>query len=308
MALNITPVQPGFVARVEQVALSAPPQQAQIEAIEAAFERYGVLIFPDQPLSAEEQVRFASSFGSLEITAEGFREDGDKQFWKRDAGIGDGRLAEISNLDHNRALFSSRDPRRFFGFANRHWHTDSTFRPIRARFTILAGRRVPDLGAATDFADMCAAYEALPERIKTRIGSLEAVHSAARVLDIMGVRSDDGIEVDFPLQRWPIVTRLGDGRKALCVPSHASHVADMPIPDGRVLLMELREFAVQSRFVHRHEWRTNDVVMWDNRSTMHRATPFEDETQVRELRRSVVEDVPGETAASAKNRHVNGPL
>jgi alpha-ketoglutarate-dependent 2,4-dichlorophenoxyacetate dioxygenase len=237
--------------------------------------------YDDQQLDDERQLAFARHFGEIEAP--------------RSARLKANRrlrpeISDISNLDENDKLRAADDPRRFDQLGNRLWHTDGSFRRIPAALSMLYAHHVPLSGGETEFADLRAAWEALPAKTQAGLGGLVAMH------DIAYSRSQIGFtellfgerEVLPPVPQRLVRTHPGSRRKTLYLASHASHVVGLPIPEGRLLLRDLMEFATQPRFVYRHVWREGDLVIWDNRCTMHRGRPF-DERETRDLRRATTE-------------------
>ncbi len=180
-----------------------------------------------------------------------------------------------------------------YALGNRLWHTDSSFQDPIARYSMLSAKEVPNAGGETEYADMRAAYDALPERVKTEIAELRAFHSIIYSRSTIGFTEfSDAERAKFPGAEHPLVrTHPGSGRTSVYVASHASHVAGWPVPEGRILLRELMALATLPQFVYRHAWRVGDFVIWDNRCTMHRGLPFDETTQRRDLRRVTTLDV-----------------
>ena len=201
-------------------------------------------------------------------------------------------ISDISNLDENNRLRAADDPRRFDQLGNRLWHTDGSFRRVPAALSMLYAHRVPANGGETEFADLRAAWDALPEKTKEQIDGLVALH------DIAYSRAQIGFtdllfgerEVLPAVPQRVVRVHPGSKRKTLYLAAHASHIVGMPVPEGRLLLRDLIEFATERRFVYRHVWRQGDLVIWDNRCTMHRGRPF-DESETRDLRRVTTRDV-----------------
>jgi alpha-ketoglutarate-dependent 2,4-dichlorophenoxyacetate dioxygenase len=246
-----------------------------------------VLVLPGQELDDERQMAFAGNFGELELPRSG-RADVARRLRPE--------MADISNLDEQGRLRGREDPRRFDQLGNRLWHTDGSFRQVPAALSMLYAHRVPGpspLGDGdTEFADLRAAYDALPTATKAEIDGLVALH------DIAWSRAQLGFtdllfgekNVLPPVPQRLVRTHPGSGRKTLYVAAHASEIVGWPLPDGRLLLRELIEHATSRDFVYRHRWRAGDLVIWDNRCTMHRGRHF-DETRVRDLRRVTTRDV-----------------
>jgi alpha-ketoglutarate-dependent 2,4-dichlorophenoxyacetate dioxygenase len=287
MELTLTPLHPLFAAEGSGIDIGQPIDAETVAAVNAAIDRYAVLVFRNQQLDDERQMAFARNFGELELPRSGVADV------KRRLPPA---VADISNLDADNKLRGRDDPRRFDQLGNRLWHTDGSFRRVPAALSMLYAHRVPGPSpkgnGETEFADMRAAYDALPEQEKTDIADLMALH------DIAWSRGQLGFEnllfgeknVLPPVPQRLVRTHPGSKRKVLYVAAHASEIVGMPLPEGRLLLRELIEHATQREFVYRHDWREGDLVIWDNRATMHRGRHF-DETKVRDLRRVTTRDV-----------------
>jgi alpha-ketoglutarate-dependent 2,4-dichlorophenoxyacetate dioxygenase len=280
--ISVRQLHPLFVGEVSGADLGASLAPAVIRTISDAIDRYAVVIFRGQDLDDEQHLTFARHFG--EIEAPRSARSGTNQRLRAE-------ISDISNLDENGELRAANDPRRFDQLGNRLWHTDGSFRRIPAALSMLYAHRVPTNGGETEFADLRAAWETLPDKTKSEIAGLIAMH------DIAYSRSQIGFmellfgerEVLPPVPQRVVRTHPGSGRQTLYLASHAAHIVGLPIPEGRLLLRDLVEFATQPQFVYRHIWREGDLVIWDNRCTMHRGRPF-DERETRDLRRVTTRD------------------
>jgi alpha-ketoglutarate-dependent 2,4-dichlorophenoxyacetate dioxygenase len=201
-------------------------------------------------------------------------------------------MSDISNIDHEGRLLDANDERRLHNLANQLWHTDNSFKHIPARASLLSARVIPASEGDTEFADMRAAYDALPEERKQEIDDLIVEHSIFHSRKRMGIDAySDGARNELPpVQQVLVRTHPGSGRKALYIASHASHIVGWPVAKGRKLIDELLDFATQPQFVYRHKWNEGDLIVWDNRCTMHRATPFDEMKVKRVLHRTTVSD------------------
>jgi len=286
MSITVKPVKPDFVAEISGIDLAQPLQPADRSAIEEAINRYAVVVFHDQKLTDDQQIAFARHFGPIHSSAQKARHTGIKH------RLASNEIADISNLDGDSNVLDQNSKRRLDWLANRLWHTDASFRAVPGALSMLYAHVVPDEGGNTEFADMRAAYDALTEKTKKQIEGLVAEHSIWHSRGQLSVTQYTPEELASlpPVPQRVVRTHPGSGRKTLYVASHASHIIGMPVADGRLLLMELIEHATQPRFVHSHTWREGDMVIWDNRCTMHRARPF-DTTKVRDLRRVTTRDV-----------------
>jgi len=286
MSITVTPTHPVFVAEIAGIDLAQPLKPADRDAIEDAINRYAVVVFHDQTLNDDQQIDFARHFGPVHSSAQKARHQGIKH------RLASNEIADISNLDGDANVLDQNSKRRLDWLANRLWHTDASFRAIPGALSMLYAHVVPDEGGDTEFADMRAAYDALPAKTKAQIEGLVAEHSiwhSRAQLDVTKYTPEELASLP-PVPQRVVRTHPGSKRKTLYVASHASHIIGMPVADGRLLLMDLIEHATQPRFVHAHTWKQGDLVIWDNRCTMHRARPF-DTTKVRDLRRVTTRDV-----------------
>jgi len=261
-------------------------QPSDRAAIEEAINRYAVVVFRGQQLTDVQQIDFAAHLGPIHTPGQRARHTGIKHRLERT------ELADISNLDGDGKVLEVNAKRRLDWLANRLWHTDASFRAVPGALSLLYAHVIPDEGGDTEFADLRAAYDALPQATKGRLDSLVAIHSiwhSRGQLDVTKYTPEELASLP-PVPQRLVRTHPGSYRKTLYLAAHASHIEGMPVPDGRLLLMDLMEHATQKQFVHAHKWREGDLVIWDNRCTMHRARPF-DMTKVRDLRRVTTRDV-----------------
>jgi alpha-ketoglutarate-dependent 2,4-dichlorophenoxyacetate dioxygenase len=285
MTITVEPAHPVFVGRVTGVDLRRPVDDATFAAIEAAIDRHGVLIFPGQRLEDAQQVAFTSRFGPLEGAAKSVLKGTKPRLEQRE-------IIDVSNLDENDTILPATDRRRLYSLGNQLWHTDASFRRVPARYSLLSARAIPPAGGETEFADMRAAYEALPEAMRTRIAGLVAEHS---IWHSRGLVADLKIDADEraalpPVPQVLVRTHPGSKRRSLYLAAHAFRIRGLPEADGKALLDELTEFATQPRFVYTHRWTVDDLVMWDNRCTMHRGRPYDDTRYRRDMHRTTVRD------------------
>jgi taurine dioxygenase len=277
-ALNI--LRPGFAAEITDLDLSRPLDRDTRDAIIAAFHESPVLVFRGQALDKEAQIAFTESFGELEgHVNRDFRSDGFPA------------LHEVSNRDLETGKLTSRLQNR----GNYHWHTDKSYMAEPSRATILHAVTLPPKGGDTLFAHMGEAFDALSEEIRSQIKTLKVVHSWERTRIKSGSKPATEQEIaDAPPVVHPLIRRHPvTGRKCLYIGTHASHVDGMHREAGEVLLAELQDFATQDCFVYRHVWREGDLVMWDNRCLLHKATESYDmDKHLRLLHRTVVSGRP----------------
>jgi alpha-ketoglutarate-dependent 2,4-dichlorophenoxyacetate dioxygenase len=286
MSITVKASHPEFVAEISGIDLAQALKPADRDAIEDAINRYAVVIFHDQKLTDGQQIDFARHFGPIHSSAQRARHQGIKHRLERD------EIADISNLDGDSKVMDLDSRRRLDWLANRLWHTDASFRAIPGALSMLYAHVVPPEGGETEFADQRAAYDALPAARKKELEGLVAEHSIWHSRGQLSVTNYTEAEIASlpPVPQRVVRTHPGSGRKTLYVAAHASHVIGMPIADGRLLLLDLIEHATKPQFVHAHTWKQGDLVIWDNRCTMHRARPF-DTSQVRDLRRVTTRDV-----------------
>jgi alpha-ketoglutarate-dependent 2,4-dichlorophenoxyacetate dioxygenase len=281
MAIELTPLHTCLGAELRGVDLTRPVRPEVFAEIEAAFNHYGILVFPEQPVTDEQQLAFSRLFGPLEINP---NYAGAKMRLRPD-------VADISNLDPEGRVLARDDRRNLFNLGNQLWHTDSSFKHVPARCSLLSARELPSSGGDTEFADMRAAWDALPDARKRELEGLVVEHSIFRSRSQIGFADfNDEIFKELPPVRQALVRHHPASRRtSLYLASHASHIVGWPVEEGRALIEELIAFATQPQFVYRHHWSVGDLVMWDNRCTMHRGRPYDD-TQRRVLHRTTVSD------------------
>ena len=285
MALTFRRLHRHFVAEVGPVDLRRVHDRETLAEIRAGMDEHAVLVFRDQPFTDDEQLAFAQRLdGRLHAKT------GSSVLYKN--RLGNEALTDISNVGEDGELLRSDDRRRMYSLGNRLWHTDASFQDPPGRYSMLSAKVVPPVSADTEFADTRAAYDALDAAAKARLEGLRVHHSIAHSRRTLGFEFSPDEEEALRGAVHPLVRTIPrSGRRALYVASHASRIIDWPVPEGRLLLRELIEHATQPEFVYRHGWRAGDLVIWDNRATMHRARPFDDATYRRDLRRVTTLDV-----------------
>jgi alpha-ketoglutarate-dependent 2,4-dichlorophenoxyacetate dioxygenase len=318
MTLSIGPADaahPDFFGEVHGIDLRQPASRDAVAAIEGGMDRFAVLVFHDQHIDDAQQIAFTRNFGTLEQRSIGgistlsldriarfsirwarnkskmlLQRRGGRQVHARRPGV---EVEDISNLDGYNHLLARNDLARLFSLRNMLWHTDSSFKPTPAKYSLLHARIIPPSGGDTEFADMRAAYDALDDEMKATIQDLICEHSNIYSREMLGFshstkkeRAKWGLPVPQRLVRRHPVT----GRRSLFLASHAGGIIGWPMPEARILLRDLTEHATQRGFVHAHKWRQYDLVMWDNRVTMHRGRRYDVNT-VRELHRTTVTDI-----------------
>jgi len=284
MALRLEPLHPLFVAEADGVDLRQPLAAKAAQDIEAAMDRHAVLVFRGQPLSEDEQIAFGRTFGPLDL--------GLKKALKRANRLKYDESIDISNVDDRGGIASVATKKMYSQLANQLWHSDSSFQNPPARYSMLHSLTKPGKGGETEFADLRAAWDSLPEDLKRKIEGLRAQHYALYSrINLGDTEWTEEQKNAIPPVEWPLArTHPGSKRKILFVGAHATHIIGMHVGEGRLLLAELLEHATQARFVYRHQWRVGDLVMWDNRCVVHRGRRY-DLGERRELRRVSTEDV-----------------
>ena len=285
MTLTFRKLHPCFVAEVSPVDLRQVHDPETLGQIRAGMDEYAVLVFRDQPFADDEQLAFAQRLDGEVHTKLGISA-------LQKNRLGNEALGDISNLDESGEIMRSDNRRRMYGLGNRLWHTDASFQDPPGRYSMLSAKVVPPVDADTEFADTRAAYDALPEEEKRRLEGLRVHHSIAYSRQTLGFEFSQGEQDALQGAIHPLVRTIPRShRRSLYVASHASRIIDWPVPEGRLLLRDLIEHATQAEFVYRHSWRVGDLVIWDNRATMHRARPFDDTKHRRELRRVTTLDI-----------------
>jgi len=282
MTLRSTPIHPHIGARAEGVDLRHPAFAEITGEIEAAMDRHAVLVFPGQHLEDDQQMDFAARFGPIETTRATV--DADKH------RLAHPLMNDISNLDEKGEILAADDRRRMFNLGNRLWHSDSSFKATPAKYSMLHARSIPPEGGETEFADMRAAWDALPAKTKDKVRDLVCDHSLIYSRALLGFAEFNAEE---RRQFEPVPQRLvrrhaGSGRLSLYLSAHIGTIHGWPRPEAMALIRDLAEHATQREFVYQHRWSVGDLVVWDNRCTMHRGRPYEDRQYPRDMRRATV--------------------
>lgn len=277
------PARPDFVAEVAGLDLRQPITAAQAAEIDAGMNQYAVLIFRDQPIDDDQQLEFSRHFGKLE-TATGDIAQGAERRLRME-------INDISNVGHNNEVLARDDRKRLFSLGNMLWHSDSSFKATPAKYSLLSARIIPDHGGNTQFADMRAAWDTLDPETQALVRDMVCEHSQLYSRGLLGFTDFTPEEqVKFaPVPQRLVRRHPATGRLSLFLSAHAGAIHGMPVPEARALLRDLTEHATQRERVHTHVWRNHDLVMWDNRTTMHRARRAPHD-QVRDLHRTTVAD------------------
>jgi alpha-ketoglutarate-dependent 2,4-dichlorophenoxyacetate dioxygenase len=282
MAIAIRQLHPHFFGEVSGVDLRKPLTRQEAIEIEAGMDKYAVLVFGNQDISDDQQMAFALNFGERENPRGG-------NVTKKEDHRLDSALNDVSNLGKDGKPLAKDHRQHLFNLGNCLWHSDSSFRPIPAKFSLLSARVVNPKGGNTEFADMRAAYDALDDETKAEIEDLICEHSLMYSRGSLGFLdyTDEEKEMFKPVLQRLVRTHPAHGRKSLYLSSHAGAIRGMSVPEARVLLRDLTEHATKPEFVHVHKWTVHDLVMWDNRQTMHRVRRY-DQSQPRDMRRATV--------------------
>ncbi|MGE5639065.1 MAG: TauD/TfdA dioxygenase family protein [Clostridia bacterium] len=281
--ISLKPLHPLFAAEASGLDLTKPLSSEDVSSIEKAMDRYGVLVWHGQPFTQDEQVAFAQQFGTLDL---GLR----KAYGGGKHRLAHPALLDISNVAADGEVAGRASSKAISNLANQLWHSDSSFQKPAAKYSMLSAVVVPEKGGETEFCDLRAAYDSLPEETKKEIESLSSEHWAFYTRTWLGDAYSEAQLKTLPPVEWPLVRQHPSGRKVLWVGAHATRIVGWTLAEGRILLADLLEHATQREFVYRHRWRPGDLVMWDNRCTLHRGRRFDLEAR-RELRRTTIEDV-----------------
>ena len=282
MPLAIRAIQPAFAGEVSGIDITQPLSPADVAAIEAGMDKYAVLVFRGQPLTDEQQMAFSLNFGALENAK------GGNVTKPADLRLPTG-MNDVSNLGKDHKPLARDSRQRLFNLGNMLWHSDSSFRAIPAKYSLLSARIVNPKGGDTEFADMRAAYDALDDETKREIEGQICEHSLMYSRGSLGFLdyTDEEKELFKPVRQRLVRTHPVTGRKSLYLSSHAGTILGLPMPEARIILRDLNEHATQPKFVYVHKWKLDDLVVWDNRQTMHRGRRY-DENQPRDVRRTTV--------------------
>jgi alpha-ketoglutarate-dependent 2,4-dichlorophenoxyacetate dioxygenase len=278
------PIGNEFVAEVAGIDLRETLDEAAASSIHAAMDRYAVLVFHDQPVTDEQQIAFTKSLGKIELNTA----NNVTRLDQRRLGI---EMSDISNLDRQGNMLTRDDRRRAFNLGNRLWHSDSSFKAGGSKYSMLSARVIPSVGGETEFADMRAAYDALDAATKAEIEDLVTEHSlmfSRAQIGFTDFTADERVKF-APVRHRLVRTNPITGRKSLFLSSHIGGIVGWPAPEALAFVRDLAEHATQRQFVYSHAWRQHDLVMWDNRQTMHRARRYRDMGEVRDLRRTTLE-------------------
>jgi alpha-ketoglutarate-dependent 2,4-dichlorophenoxyacetate dioxygenase len=285
MTLSIRPIdpvsRPFFGGVASGIDITQPLTREQAAEIEKGMDQFGVMVFHDQRLTDETQMAFSRNFGELELASHNLRATKEQRLGAH--------INDISNLDANNNVLARDNRRRLFSLGTRLWHSDSSFKVVPAKYSLLSARIIPTKGGNTEFADMRAAYDALDDETKAECEGLVCEHSQlfSRAQIGFGDFTEEERRQFAPVQQRLIRRHPSTGRKSLYLASHAGTIVGWPVPEARAFLRDLIEHATQRKFVYSHEWKQFDLVIWDNQATMHRARPF-DASEPRDMHRTTV--------------------
>ncbi len=296
MTLSIRPIdpvsRPFFGGVASGIDITQPLTRDQAAEIEKGMDQFGVMVFHDQRFTDETQMAFSRNFGELELASHNLRETKEQRLGAH--------INDISNLDANNNVLARDNRRRLFSLGTRLWHSDSSFKVVPAKYSLLSARVIPSAGGNTEFADMRAAYDALDDETKAECEGLVCEHSQlfSRAQIGFGDFTEQERQQFAPVQQRLIRRHPSTGRKSLYLASHAGTIVGWPVPEARAFLRDLIEHATQRKFVYSHEWKQFDLVIWDNQATMHRGRPF-DATQPRDMHRTTVAGTSSTMAQAA---------
>lgn len=274
--LDIQPLHPLFAAEVIGLDLSRPLSEEIVRQVKEAFQRYSVLAFRDQDITDDQQIAFSRLFGELETTRAG----------AADAG---GFLIRLSNMGADGEIVAPSDKQVLNNKANQQWHADSSFKAVPAKASLLSARIIPSAGGNTEYISMRAVHDALDEETKARIEGLVTIHDfdyGRRKIDPDLVSAQERAAV--PPVRQAMVLDHGAYGKSLYLGAHCARVEGWGEAESRELIDRLMAFATQERFIYSHRWRPHDMVLWDNRAVLHRATPFSNQVERRLMVRTTI--------------------
>ena len=283
MSISIVPIGKCFAGEVSGVDLRRPLSAKTVAAIDSGMDEYAVLVFRGQDINDEEQLKFSRALGPIESSIGG----NITRLNQRRLGTD---IADVSNLDQNQNIYARDDRRRLFNLGNRLWHSDSSFRAIPAKYSLLSARSIPADGPNTEYADMRAAYDTLDDKIKAEVEGLICEHSLMYSRGQLGFTdfTEEEQQTFAPVRQVLVRTHPVTMRKSLFLASHAGTIVGWPMAEARIFLRDLIEWATQPQFVYVHDWRLHDLVIWDNRQTMHRVRRFNETEDVRDVRRTTV--------------------
>lgn len=284
MTATIKQIHPVFVGEVSGVDLREPLSAEDVRTIDEGMTKYGVLVFHEQNITDEQQAAFSRNFGELELPGKisNITKAEDRRLGPE--------MADVSNLNKDHKPFDRNDRARMFNLGNRLWHSDSSYKVVPAKYSLLSGRIITEEGGETQFADMRAAYDALDRKTKDLIEDMVCEHSLIYSRGTLGFDelTDEELKNFTPVRQSLVRTHPDSGRKSIYLSAHIGRIIGTPRPEGLSLIRDLTEDATRPEFVYSHKWRQYDLVMWDNGQTMHRVRAFDDVNEIRDMRRTTV--------------------
>jgi alpha-ketoglutarate-dependent 2,4-dichlorophenoxyacetate dioxygenase len=280
--LKISPLTRFIGGRVEGLDLREALTPALVHAIDAAMDRYAVLVFPGQKFDDEQQFTFGGRLGTIEDVPTAVDQERRR--------LANKQINDISNLGADGKILAADDRRRMYNLGNLLWHSDSSFKEIPAKYSMLHARVIPPEGGETEFADMRAAWDELPPKMQAKVKDLICEHSVIYSRAQLGFDafSHEEIARCTPVRQRLVRRHPSSGRVSLFLSAHIGKIEGWPVPEAMALIRELTEFATQRQYVYQHSWQVGDLVIWDNRATMHRGRTYEDKVYPRDLRRVTV--------------------
>jgi alpha-ketoglutarate-dependent 2,4-dichlorophenoxyacetate dioxygenase len=293
MTIEVTPLTRHIGGRMTGIDARKPLAPEEVRAIDAGMDKYAVLVLPGQDITDDQQLAFTRNFGEFQ--------EGANSTERRNELRLDPAFADVSNLDKTGARLACDDRRRMASLGNRLWHSDASFRVVPAKYSILSGRIVVTKGGNTEFADMRAAYDALDAATKREIEDLICEHSLIFSRAQLGFEAYKAEELARmkPVRHRLVRTHPTSGRKSLFLSSHIGSIVGWPTPEAMAFIRDLIEHATSPEFVYSHQWTQHDLVIWDNRATMHRVRRYDDLNAVRDLRRTTTKGDGPTTAQEA---------
>lgn len=277
-----------FVAFIQNIDLTTPLNDFEINSIQKAIDIYGVLIFRDQKLSNFDQIRFSEYFGKIEYSGNksNITKSNDRRLSTK--------MADISNIDKKLKILKKDDPRRIFNLGNRLWHSDSSFKKVPAKYSILSSKTIVKKGGDTEFCDMRQAYDNLDSDKKKFIEKLMCEHSLIFSRQRLGFDMTKELPAKIIANFKPVLQPLvryikENDRKTIFLSSHIGQIKGWLRPDAMCFINDLIEYSTQKKFLYIHKWKVNDLIMWDNRQTMHRVREFDDINETRDMRRTTIQ-------------------
>ena len=284
MTATIKPLHPHIGGEVSDIDLREQLSAEDVAILEAGMDKYAVLVFHGQNITDAQQTAFSRNFGELELpgSISNITKEEDRRLGPE--------MADVSNIAKGGKLFGRDDRARMFNLGNRLWHSDSSYKAVPAKYSLLSGRIVTEEGGETQFADMRAAYDALDDKTKALIEHMVCEHSLLYSRGSLGF--DDLTEEETrnftPVRQSLTRTHPVSGRKSIYLSAHIGQILGLPRPEAMCLIRDLTEAATQRQYVYSHKWQQYDLVIWDNRQTMHRVTAFNDVNEIRDMRRTTV--------------------